>query len=229
MPQPWIFIHGAGSTRRTWSRQHRLPLDSSFLELPGRPQVLADHLIASLAEWCLQQMSGPSVIVGHSMGGAVAQSMALMAPQSVAALVLVGTGPRLPVNPDLLHRLAADPQEAKANIARWSLARSFDPALYELNVKLLEDIPGDRILHEMSACSLFDIRTQLSQYHGPTFLVRGAEDRMTPESLSREFLAVWPAMPIYTIEHAGHLMMLENPDAFNQALLDIAHQLPDRS
>lgn len=227
MTMPWIFIHGAGSTARTWSRQHRLPWPATFVELPGKPQVIPEHLIASLAQWTLQQIHEPAVIVGHSMGGAIAQTMALMAPDMVAALVLVGTGPRLPVNPELLRQLALNPRQARADIARWSLARHYDPALYDANLRLLNDIPADRILHEMTACSLFDVRSRLHLYPGPAFLVRGGEDRMTPQSLSDEFLAIWPHMPVFTLPQAGHLLMIETPDAFNAALQSIAVELAD--
>ncbi|WP_158246149.1 alpha/beta fold hydrolase [Sulfobacillus sp. hq2] len=226
MPQPWIFIHGAGSTAHTWSRQHRLPWPTMFLNLPAKPQILPDHLIAALADWIVPQIHEPAVLVGHSMGGAIAQTLALLVPDKVAALVLVGTGPRLPVNPELLNKLAVDPDAATANIARWSLARQFDPALYEANLRLLRQISPDRILHEMTACSLFDVRSRLHTYHGPAFLIRGAEDRMTPESLSQEFLSIWPQLPVYTIPKAGHLMMLESPDTFNAIMRSIYETLP---
>lgn len=227
MPVPWLFIHGAGSTSRSWSRQHRLPFASQFCDLPARPQILPTHLITSLAEWCLTQIHEPAIVVGHSMGGAIAQMMAILQPLSVKALVLVGTGPRLPVNPDLLEQLVTNPHQALENIARWSLARQFDPNLYEANLRLLETVSADRILHELTACSLFDSRPVLDQYTGPVFLIRGAEDRMTPEVLSNEFLAIWPDMPIYTIAHSGHLVMLEQPELFNETLLTIADRIPD--
>lgn len=225
MPLPWFFIHGAGSTSRSWSRQHRLPFSSRFCDLPARPQVLPSHLITSLAQWCLAQLTEGTVVVGHSMGGAIAQTMALLQPQAISALVLVGTGPRLPVNPDLLNRLVTDPDRALENIARWSLARQFDPHLYEMNLRLLHEVSADRILHELTACSLFDSRAQLPQYHGPVFLIRGQDDRMTPEALSNEFLTIWPDMPVHTIANSGHLVMLEQPQLFNETLLAIADHM----
>ncbi len=219
---PWLFIHGVGSNNQTWSKQHRVPLASQFCDLPSRPQVLPNHLIISLAEWCLDLIHEPTVIVGHSMGGAIAQIMAILRPESVKALILVGTGPRLPVNPELLEQLIISPEQAVANIARWSLARHYDPAIYEANLKVLQTVSTDRILHELTACSLFDSRSVLSRYSGPMFLIRGAEDRMTPQVLTDEFLSIRPDMPIYTLPDSGHLVMLEQPELFNQALLTIA-------
>ena len=223
---PWLFIHGVGSTSQTWSKQHRLPFALQFCDLPSRPQILPNHLIVSLAEWCLDLVSEPAVVVGHSMGVAIAQIMAILNPNAVKALILVGTGPRLPVNPDLLEQLVKNPEQAVENIARWSLARHYDSALYEASLAVLQKISADRILHELTACSLFDSRSLLSRYTGPLFLIRGAEDRMTPQVLSDEFLSIRPNMPIYTIPHSGHMVMLEQPELFNQTLLTIAEQIP---
>ncbi len=219
---PWLFIHGVGSNSQTWSKQHRVSVTSQFCDLPFKAQVLPNHLIPSLAKWCLDFIREPVVVVGHSMGGAIAQSMAMLSPESVTALILVGTGPRLPVNPDLLEQLITNPEQALENIARWSLARHYDPALYEANLKVLHTVSTDRILQELTACNFFDSRPLLGQYRGPLFLIRGAEDRMTPQALSDEFLAIRPDMPIYTIPDSGHLVMLEQPELFNKALLDIS-------
>ncbi len=118
---PWLFIHGVGSTSQTWSKQHRLPFALQFCDLPSRPQILPNHLIVSLAEWCLDLVSEPAVVVGHSMGGAIAQIMAILNPNAVKALILVGTGPRLPVNPDLLEQIKEACVEALVDCQRGGI------------------------------------------------------------------------------------------------------------
>ncbi len=159
------------------------------------------------------------------MGGAIAQTMALTHPDRVLALVLVGTGPELPVNSQLLDLLAAEPQIALEKIARWSLSRSADPGLLTASLEMALSIPSARALQEFTACKFFDVRHRIKDIACPRFVIRGADDKMTPDALSQEFLTAWPDIPLFTIPKAGHLMMLEQPALFNDILETIKTRL----
>ena len=52
-------------------------------------------------------------------------------------------------------------------------------------------------------------------------IVTGGDDLMTPPALAREFLQAWPDVPYYELEHAGHLVMMEQPERFNALLIKI--------
>lgn len=221
----WTFIHGAASNHRTWSRQHRFPVDKWVPDLPTLTHSTPAHLINDLASWCASSLPEPSVIVGHSMGGAIAQTMALNYPNRVLALVLVGTGPHLPVNSELLDLLANQPQAALEKITRWSLSRAADPGLIKTSLELAVSIPPARALQEFTACQFFDVRHRLNDIKCPRFVIRGSDDKMTPEALSNQFLAAWPDVPGFTIPDAGHLMMLEQPVLFNDVLDTINSRL----
>ncbi len=214
----WMFIHGAASNHHTWARQRRLGWDVWMGDLPTLNHISPRYLIDQLADWCLSQLIEPTIIVGHSMGGAIAQMMALKNPQRVSALVLVGTGPHLPVNSQLLDLLANDPTEALENIARWSISKKSDPKLLEVSIEMAKTVSRDRALQEFTACQFFDARPQLQKISCPVYLVRATEDKMTPTALSDEFLMAWPDMPVFDIADAGHLMMLEQPEKFNTIL-----------
>jgi pimeloyl-ACP methyl ester carboxylesterase len=70
------------------------------------------------------------------------------------------------------------------------------------------------------ACDTFDMRERLTAIRVPTLVVCGREDRMTPVKYS-EFLAQRiPQAELSVIEQAGHMVMLEQPAAFNAALGD---------
>jgi pimeloyl-ACP methyl ester carboxylesterase len=58
----------------------------------------------------------PAVVVGHSMGGAVAQTLALLRPERLAGLVLIATGARLRVVARLVELLRHDPREGQSLI-----------------------------------------------------------------------------------------------------------------
>lgn len=220
----WLLIHGAASSRLTWTRQLPVLPYRTRVDLPDWPTVEPDRLLDRWADWCLTQLPEPSVIMGHSMGGAIAQLMALKNPQQVLGLVLVGTGPRLPVSPQLIDQLRTTPHEALANITRWSLKRQPDPVLLEKSLQQAQKVDPERALREFLVCQTFDVRDRLKTLHVPIVVIAGAEDRMTPAALTEEFRTIWPDIPYYVVPEAGHMMMLEAPEAFNQILTRIKDQ-----
>lgn len=218
----WYLIHGAASSRLTWTKQMRQLPSVTRAALPELPGVNPSRLIESWAEWCLEKLTQPAVIMGHSLGGAIAQTMALLAPPLVTGLVLVGTGPRLPVNPRLIQSLSDDAPLALERITRWSLKEHPDPTILDQSLAQVKTVNGEQAYREFLACTYFDVRSRLKEITCPIAIIAGTEDRMTPEPLTREFLAIWPQAPYYTVEHAGHMMMLEQPEHFNQILGAIA-------
>lgn len=214
----WLFIHGAGSSRLTWTYQLGAVSPMKRIDLPnlgGAPETLIERLAA----WSLEHLSDRTVVVGHSMGGAIAQTIARQAPSRVAGLVLVGTGPILPVNPVIISGIA----DILPKIARWSLGEKPNPTIYQNSLQRLQEIDPQRLRREFVACNLFDSRQWLSEINAPVAIIMGAQDRMTPPSLSQQFLDYWPDALTYSMV-AGHLMMLEQPRAFN----DILHSCAKR-
>ncbi len=220
----WYLIHGAASSRLTWTKQLRALASVERAELPPLDHIPPDHLIEAWADWCLSHLTQPSVIVGHSMGGAIAQVMALKRPSLVQGLVLAGTGPHLPVNPDLIAALKAEPDQALNRIARWSMAKTADPILVERSLEQMKRVDPNRAYREFLACTYFDVRPDLARIACPRAVIAGAEDRMTPAALTSLFRDVWPAVPYFTIPDAGHMMMLEQSDRFNEVLADLSDQ-----
>ncbi|NMP22839.1 alpha/beta fold hydrolase [Sulfobacillus harzensis] len=217
----WYLIHGAASSRLIWTRQMPILRGAKRAELPILDDVPEVRLINAWADWCLEQLTQPAVIMGHSMGGAIAQTMALKAPELVEGLVLVGTGPHLPVNPALIQSLLDTPREALERITRWSLAKNPDPDLLQKSLEQARSVDTHEAWRQFVACTAFDVRSDLRRITCPKAIIAGAEDRMTPESLTRSFLDAWPDAPYHQISGAGHSMMLEQPEIFNDILLDL--------
>lgn len=219
---PWYLIHGAASTRLTWTPQLRVLHPVKRAELPPLEDVAIEKLLEEWADWCLSDMSRPSIVMGHSMGGAIAQIMALRAPNMVRGLVLVGTGPRLPVSGALLETLRTNPTQALERVARWSLSRTPNPTLLARSLEQATHVDPDRAYREFLACSTFNKADQLQSIHSFKALIAADQDRMTPASLVEEFRTAWPEAPLFTIQDAGHMMMLERPKQFNAILGQIA-------
>lgn len=159
--------------------------------------------------------------MGHSMGGAIAQAMALKRPDRVLGLVLAGTGAQLPVNPLLIANLESHPEVALKQIMQWSLTKEAPSDL--VSKSLMQALAYDprRAVREFMACQAFDMRPYLAQIRVPKALIAADHDRMTPISRFKDFQGAWPNTPLYTVKSAGHLMMLEQPDQFNAILTTI--------
>lgn len=208
----WVLLAGAASGPDVWSRQHRaLPNATAFTY----PAPAGGALLEEYAAAVVDQVAPPYVLVGHSLGGAVAQTVAWAHPEHVVGLALIGTGPHLPVNPALLDGLARDPEAMLARIAGWSLARNADPRLLTECQRRMAAGPPSVAAEQFRACAAFDLRGRPAPSSVPVRALVGAEDRMTPPPLVESLQEVWPGTTVDIVPKAGHLVMLEAPDAVN--------------
>jgi len=97
-PPTLLLVHGIGSTRAFWDPI--VPLLHGHtcvaIDVPGfgeAPAIEAPVTVARLAAALDDDARGPIVIIGHSLGGMIAQELALLAPDRVRGLVLCNTIP----------------------------------------------------------------------------------------------------------------------------------------
>lgn len=223
---PLLLIHGAGGQARAWPPQlRRLPGQPVFAvdlsghgesAAPGR-SCISDYAADLVA---LKESAGwsPLVVAGHSMGGAIALQMALHYPQQVAALILIGSGARLAVNPAILAESLNDPAAVIARIQRWQWAPGSDPALIETGAAQLAATPPQVLHDDYLACDRFDARERLAEIEQATLVCCGTLDRMTPLPLSEELAAQLPRGELRTFPGGGHMLPLERPQAMAKAL-----------
>lgn len=214
-----VLVHGAGGTRLHWPGElRRLPGATVYtLDLPGHGRSggrgrdtiggYAEAVAAFLQALGIEQ----AVVVGHSMGGAIAQTLALDFADRVAGLVLAATGARLRVAPAILDGIRSDFEGAARLITRFAWSPEAPPALVELGRKTLLETNPDVLWGDFAACDRFDALERLGEIEVPTLVVAGAADQLTPVKYAR-FLAerVFEARCVI-IEGAGHMVMLERP------------------
>jgi pimeloyl-ACP methyl ester carboxylesterase len=219
--RPLLLIHGAGAEHRFWPKElrHLTALQVLAPDLPGHgasPGPAEGSIAASatrLRQWLQEIGLRPIILVGHSMGSAIALEFALHWPEDVAGLVLVGSGVRLPVNPWLLQA-TAEPDllpTAVAKITQWSFARQAPRELSDwVTERTMAAAPG--VLHrDLAACDGFDAAARLPQLHLPALVLCGQEDRMTPPPASLALAEAIPNAELEFIADAGHYVMLEQP------------------
>jgi pimeloyl-ACP methyl ester carboxylesterase len=162
----------------------------------------------------------PAVIMGHSMGGALALSLALDAPERVAGLVLVGTGARLRVHPLLLEAVHAGsvPVETLATLVSWWYSPDASPRLRQLAARGLAATNASVLHGDFLACDGFDVMDRLSAIDRPALVVVGEDDHMTPVKYARFLSEHLPQARLEVIPAAGHMVMLEQPAVIEVAL-----------
>ena len=227
---PLVLIHGAGGSHLHWSpTTRRLSGRSVYaIDLPGHGRSPGEALrsipeyVEALASWIRQESIGRPVLIGHSMGGAIALSAGLTIPEALAGLVLVGTSDHLPVNPTLLGMLGRDETYAQAVdlVIKWSFSPNAAPRLLELSRKRMLEVPRAVLFSDFRACEQFNVQGRLGEIRFPTLVICGADDKMTPVRAVRRLAQGVADSRLAIIESAGHMVMLEQPSAVDEALLD---------
>ena len=152
---PLVLVHGAGGNLMHWpGALRRLPGRTVYaLDLPGhgksggagRAEIGAyADVVRGFAE-ALGLV--PFVLAGHSMGGAIALEFALRYPARLAGLILVGTGAKLRVAPEILTGILDDFAGTTELLAQWAHGEHVDPNLLRLYTRRLREV-NPQILHD---------------------------------------------------------------------------------
>lgn len=225
---PLVLIHGAGGSHLHWPLPvRRLPGETVYaLDLPGHGrsggvgrQIIADYAGAVL-DWLDGMLINQAILVGHSMGGAIAQTLALTAPENVAGLVLVGTGARLPVNEAILQGTLSESAfpDTVAQIIKWAFALNAPAQLTRLAHQRMLEVRPTVVHADFLACSTFDVTETIGAVVTPALVIWGAVDKMVPERASRFLAEKIAGATLKVIPDAGHMVMLEQPQAVAEAV-----------
>lgn len=225
---PLVLIHGAGGSRLFWPPELRRLEGAAVyaLDLPGHgrsPGAGRDRIeryVEDLMGWMEALRLDRCVLVGHSMGCAVALMAALTKPAAAAGLVLVGGGGRLRVHPVILEKVACAETypEAVDLIVGAAYGPRADPRLIEMGRRRMLEVPAEVVQRDLLACDAFDILGRLSEVLAPTLVLCGEHDRLTPEKYSRRLGESIPRAEVEIVPDAGHMVMLERPRAVADAV-----------
>ncbi len=223
-----VLIHGSGGDHFHWpSELRKLGAARVFAaDLPGhgrsegrgRASVegYADFIEAFVLNLGLEDV----VSAGHSLGGAVVQTLALRSPGWLSRIILVGTGARLRVHPDILEGLQSDPKGTLRTICHWSFGpdapRSAVTAACE---NFLKTDPAV-IRGDYAACDRFDIMDRVEEITHSALVVVGTADRMTPAKYGKYLHRRLSRSRLAVIENGGHMMALEKPEALVRCISD---------
>jgi pimeloyl-ACP methyl ester carboxylesterase len=166
------------------------------------------------------------LLMGCSLGSAVAQRIALDKKPWLVGVGLVGAGARLRVHPSFLEGVLQDKEKALGLLAAFALSEGCRHDVKEFLASRFLKCPPELIHADLTACNEFDVTNEVNQISLPTIIIVGREDRLTPVKYSEFLHNAIPGSRLEVVPSAGHLVMMEQPEAFNRILADFLRELP---
>ena len=248
---PVVFLHGIGGGARSFAPQMASfaaagyrPVALDLMGYGGRDPVealsfeaLAEDVEFSIGESGLER----PILVGHSMGGMVVQTMLRRAQLDYAAAVLSCTSPAFG-NPagDFQKKFVADrlaPLDAgktMADIAPQSAANVFgpnaDPAGRALYIQQYAAVSEATYRAAVKCLVTFDERANLPDIKVPVLCLAAEHDRNAPPPVLEKMAAKIPGAYYLCLSGLGHMPNLEAPAAFDGAIFNfLDHVLGTKS
>ncbi len=230
---PILFLHGFGADLSTWTLNQAASAEhhpTHAIDLPGHggsSKDAADGSVDAIATAVLDYMDaenlGAAYLVGHSLGGAVAATIALNAPDRVAGLTLIapaGIGAHIAgdfiegfisesrarkLRP-YLEMLVANPRLVTADMVEDVLKfKRLDGATAALRAIAAANFSGDM--------QRVDLRGRLADIKSPVQIIWGEDDRILPASQAQGLPA---GIAVATISDAGHIVHMEKAPEVNE-------------
>jgi pimeloyl-ACP methyl ester carboxylesterase len=248
-----VLLHGLATNRAIWSRtvptlaqEHRV----MTVDLPGfggsapvgegfELEAVAERIARGLAA---RRISAPFDLVGHSLGAGVALTLASIRPGAVRRLILVapaGLAPLPAAGGAALARLADPVLAARRALApltdlAWgrrlllAFAAADGATIPPTQARMMLDasLGATRTAPALAAIAAADLRPLLAATRAPLGVIWGAEDRTVPMRLAAVLSAARPDADVVVLERAGHVPMVERPEAFTAALAGLLARLP---
>ena len=240
--RPILFLAGMGLDLSVWYPVTRHLEDSFTCVLMDNRG--AGHSEATPGPYTITQLAADSAalleglgienagVAGHSMGGCVAQQLAIDFPKRVGGLVLVGTGPS-GRSGDLgsteearaaLSRTAGQAEE----IVRGNMTVSVSPRYLSARPEDFERLVADRLSKrprgrgvsgQRAACAVFDVTDELGLISCPTLVIHGADDQIAAVDRGERLASSIPDAELVVLEGVGHMPQWEAPERLAEEII----------
>lgn len=230
-----VFLHPMGLDGSTWdevSARFEPRFKTVMFDLPGhgRSPLLANGArileYAEAVKWALDDLSlQRPILIGGSFGGMIALTLALNHPASVKALVISACPHSTPVaDRAMIAKRGEDGVSGgMASVVEATLTRWFTPGFRDSATAqdyrrrlLADDVAGWKA--GWQAISTYDVRARLPELKVPVLCVAGRADVSAPLWVMQEMAAEIPGARITILENGPHMLHIEQPDAFSNAI-----------
>jgi 3-oxoadipate enol-lactonase len=233
--EPLLLIQGMSATHLTWGRPFLEALEPHFecfvfdnrgMGLSGKatlPFSVADMAADTAALLDALELETAHV-VGISMGGMIAQELALAHPERIRTLTIGASycgGPdgslMAPEDLQLLGTAYASGEPEQVFRAMWeiNLSPTFraEDSRFAAFVEMGSALPAPQpvVLQQMRACAEHDTHERLGQISVPTLVIHGDADRLLGYANGRAIASLIPGARLETLEGVGHMFWWEQP------------------
>jgi 3-oxoadipate enol-lactonase len=236
-----LMLHGIGGGHLSFAPQVETLASSGYRavawDMPGygRSTPIEPYNFKGLAQSCIALIEalncGDVVLVGHSMGGMVAQEVMARRPELVSKLVLCGTSPSFGKADGewqrefIAQRTAPlDSGKSMAELAEVLVPQIVGPGSLPEGVRLathcMSLVPASTYRRALEALVTFDRRANLPRIQVPTLVVAGERDPNAPPSVMKRMADAIPRSTYLEMRGIGHLQNLEAPEEFDGMLLN---------
>jgi len=229
-----LFVHGSGESSVLWDAQVEAlatEFNTVALDLPGHGgsdgpghDTIAGYTAAVMA---FVESAGLHNLVpcGLSIGGAIAQQMLLDHPDRLQAGILVSTGSRLKVMPQIFEAIEKDYGQFIA-MSRLVAASEKTPAALLEPLMLATARCAPRVTAgDFRACDQFDVMARLGEIALPVLIISAEDDQLTPPKYSDFMEKNINGAVRCRIRDAGHVVPVEKPEAVSRAIRDFLNAL----
>jgi len=237
---PWVAMsHSLACDSRVWDEQAALLARSyTVLRFDTRGHGQSD---APAAEYTLEMLADDAKglldalgvrnchWVGLSLGGMIGQAFALRYPGVFRTLVLADTSSSYPAGAGALwqERIATAREKGMGALVDETLGRWFTEGFRATRrdvcdrvAAMIRATPVPGYAGCCHAIPKINLTSRLKEITSPALVIVGEQDAGTPVAMARQIHDAMPGSEFVVIPSASHLSNLEQPEAFNQALLD---------
>ncbi len=229
-----LFIHGSGGGQHSWIYQKGFferNFNPVIIELPGHGESggegeeevgkYAQQVYAFLKALGLEKV----FLVGHSMGGAITQTLALAHAEMMKGILLVGTGARLKVLPMILDGIKNNFEETARKINQFAFSRKVQADLMEKSLSFMLQCRPEVLYGDFLACDRFDLMNEVEKIVLPTLILCGDNDQLTPVKYSQFLNSRIKGSKLEVLPNAGHMVMMEAAQAFNEKVREFIEEI----
>ena len=229
-----FFIHGSGNNRLFWKNQLESLNDCAntiAVDLPGHgesPGAGMDSVddYARVVEKLIASLQAPMPIpCGLSLGGAVALQLLLDGKGRYHAGILINTGSRLRVMPQIFDMIKTDYQTYVESSPQVAASPKTDRNLLRGYIQESKKCRPEVVYKDFAACNAFDVMSRLQEISETVLILSAQDDQLTPPKYAQFLHQGIPNSSIVSIPQAGHLSPIERPNDVNRAIREFLGRL----
>jgi pimeloyl-ACP methyl ester carboxylesterase len=219
-----LFIHGSGWNTHMWHSQSdylKSSMEVLLVDLPGHGESPGDGC-DSMEEYrdvvyeLIREFDfGKCYIAGHSLGGAIALSLSLNYPDVLKGIILIGTGARLRVLPQILEGIINDKENTLRNVSGLAFSKKTTSVLKDHAFYEMMKCKGEIIQKDFLACNRFDVMNTVNSIRVPALIICGNDDALTLPKYSTYLHEAIQGSQLTLVNDAGHMVMMEKPMEVN--------------